>query len=149
MLMDAEITRECAGNIRFFEHPVAPRALAELLRRVMGPSKLNCMGLREPGVWVMLSMPSAPRYMSLDSPFHCVEITRIECDESVRGTGLFVRFVERLAAAARALGRSVVVGCVESERMLTLMRRHDDTWRRLASDPTSFVFLPSLSCRDM
>jgi len=138
-----KITRECSGNVHVFDHPAAPHTLAKLLRQVIGPSKLNCLGLREPGIWAMLSVPTSPCYTS---PYmHCVEITRIECDERVRGTGLCVKFVEKLAVTCCNLDRCLVMGCVESKRMLTLMRRHDDVWQRLASDPTSFVFLPSLS----
>jgi hypothetical protein len=141
-----KITRECAGNVHVFYHPAAPHTLAKLLRKVIGPSKLNCLGLREPGVWAMLSVPAAPCYTSPNSqPSNCIEITRIECDEHVRGTGLCVKFVERLAVACHTLDRYLVMGCVESDRMLTLMRRHDDIWQRLASDPTSFVYLPSLN----
>jgi hypothetical protein len=110
--------------------------LAKLLRRVTGPSRLNCVGVREPGIVAMISVPC-------HSVLPCVEITRIECEERVRGTGICLRFVEKLAVASTSLGRCLVMGCVESERMLTLMRRHDDAWQRLESDPTSFVFLPS------
>jgi len=56
-------------------------------------------------------------------PAPYIEITRIECDERVRGTGPFVKFVERLAVACRALDRL----------------KHSDVWKRLASDSTSFL----------
>jgi len=81
-------------------------------------------------VWAMLSVGDGS-----------VEITRIECDEAVRGTGRFVAFVNTVAAACRVLGRALVLGCVESDRLRTLVRRHRDVWRRLPSDPTSYEFV--------
>lgn len=146
-MTSSRIYRECSGNVHVFDHPTTAHTLANILRKVIGPSKLNCLGLREPGMWAMLSVPVAPCFTSRNNiqAMHCVEITRIQCDKHVTGTGLFVRFIEKLAATCDILNRCLVMGCVESERMLTLMHRHDDMWLRLSSDPTSFVFLPSVS----
>ena len=52
-----QIIRECAGNVHVSDRPFAPEAIEKLLRKVAGPSRLNCVGLREPGVWALLSVP--------------------------------------------------------------------------------------------
>jgi len=64
--------------------------------------------------------------------------------DKIQRTGRCVKFVEKLAVTCRSLDRCLVMGCVESARMLTLMHRHDDVWHRLSSDPTSFVYAPSV-----
>ena len=141
-----QIIRDCAGNVYVSDHPFAPKTIEKLLLKIAGPSRLNCLGLREPGIWALLSVPTAPCYTAATpgQPWQCIEITRIQCDEHARGTGLFVMFVERLADTCRSLDRCLVMGCVESVRMLTLMRRHSNVWHRLSSDPTSYVYAPSV-----
>lgn len=142
-----QITSDCAGNVYVSEHPTAPATIHKLLLKVTGPSRLNCMGLREPGLWVLLSVPVIPCHIETSTgqtELPCVEITRIECDEHLRETGLFINFVERLAVTCSSLKRCLVIGCVESTRMLSLMRRHMRVWHRLSSDPTSYVYAPSI-----
>ena len=109
------IFQECAGNVHVSDRPFAPETIEKLLRKVTGPSRLNCVGLREPGVWALLSVPQKSTLKSLKY----VEITRIQCDERV-------------------------MGCVESARMLDLMRRHSDVWHKLSFDPTSYLYAPSV-----
>ena len=140
-----QIVRECAGNMHVSDHPFPPETIKRLLLKVVGPSKFNFLGLREPGMTALLSVPTSPCYVAAASqPFRCVEITRIECDERLRRSRLFLKFVEKLAITCSSMDMCLVMGCVESTRMLTLMRRHNDVWCRLASDPTSYVYVPSI-----
>ena len=147
MALADQIAMDCAGNMHVSSHPIAPETMHKLLLKVTGPSRLNYLGLREPGVLVLLCIPTSSCYTASapGQPMHCVEITRIQCDEHVRGTGQFIKFVEKLAITCQAIDRCLVVGCVESVRMLTLMHRHTDTWHKLSSDPTSYVYAPSIT----
>ena len=75
------------------------------------------MGLREPGVWALLTVLTTPCYIAVfGQPLQCIEITRIQCDEHVRGTGLFVKFVAKLAISCKRMDRCLVMGCVECDK---------------------------------
>jgi hypothetical protein len=128
----AEIIKsDCAGNVYESDREFSPMMIEKLVQKV------KCqfgVGIREPGMWVMLSVPLLSH--------QCIEITRIEVDKVKRGTGVFRRFVERLFIVCRKMNRSLVIGCVESERMMELMRKHKQIWHRFSSDPTSFVYVP-------
>ena len=145
MTIAARIARESAGNVRYCGAALDPTAMASLLLKVAGPGKLNNVGIREPGVWALLSVPVFPCSVEggggagrCAETLMYVEITRIECDE--HGKGLM------LASACRCMGRCLVMGCVEGARMRELMRRHGCAWHRLASDRTSFAYAPSVAC---
>lgn len=132
------IKRESANNVYVFDKPTSPIILSNILLKTSGV--WNYVGLREPGLWVLLSMPSQQCYINKKS-YNFVEITRIECDEKLRGSGVFLKFIKRLLIACISLQRCLVIGCVESERMLTLMQRHKNCWQKLTSDPTSYAFI--------
>lgn len=136
----SRIARECAGNVHVSDRPFSPEAIARLLSRASGPARFNFVGLREPGVWALLCCPAGSALFESEQK---VEITRIQCDADVQGTGRFLGFVEKLAVTCRAMDRRLVLGCVEGPRLLALVRRHGDVWHRLASDPTSYVYAPT------
>ena len=52
-----------------------------------------------------------------------LEITRIEVDERHRRRGVMRDFVQRLATVSRERGLSLVMGCVESDVMRSIMER--------------------------
>lgn len=144
MSIEQMIKRESAGNIyTCTKGQILPKEFGRLLIKIQGPSRLNCVGIREPGIWALLSMPNSKCTIK-QHVRSFIEITRIECDMNVRGTGRCMEFIKRIAITCKIMNRCLVMGCVESKRMLQLMNRHNDVWHRLESDPTSYVYYPTI-----
>ena len=86
-----DINRDCAGNVYKTDMDWPSEAIDQMVSKVTGPSRHNCVGLRERGMWVMLSVSRVPGFVSTRQ-FQYIEITRVEVDKAQRGTGLFKRF---------------------------------------------------------
>lgn len=138
------VRSECAGNM-IERVEVSIDELVWKLEKTRG-TLFNYLGIIEDGLVALLKA-------SIDTceieggrrDFSYVEITRIFVDIHERKTGVFTSFLEKMQIVCARLQKILVLGCVSGNTMKIILRDHPCLWVRLASDPTSYAYAPSLN----
>ena len=151
--MTGEIRRwiwlESAGNVIESESFITDMSILSRLKKIDKPGVFNFLGVMEKGANALLmASRDVCEIEGLSAKSTFIEITRIVIAEDYRNLGFFMSFVSRMHAICSQLQKALVLGCVEGNRMKELVEKHPCTWKRLRSDPTSFVYLPSIAGSD-
>ena len=142
--MESQILSECAGNMLFTTSAATINQLVQNLKKICNQGVFNYIGLKEHGLMALLHMSQTACIMKGGKSYQYVEIVRIHVDQHMQGLGMFRNFIKRMQEACCIIKRALVIGCVESLRLLQILQTHTSMWQRLASDPTSFICIPSI-----
>jgi hypothetical protein len=124
------IKLECAGDVIIKKNKTF--TITELVQKGKKMCIWPICGVIEPHMCALISKSFTHQ---------CIEITRIEVEKKYRKRGIMTDFIRRMAAVSSECGLVLVMGCVSSDVMCTIMEHNKDKWKKCSWDPTSYMYI--------
>lgn len=102
---------------------------------------LNIFRRKKKDIWHTVGLYEKRLSALLTVHTNVIEITRIMVYPEFRNQGEMISFVKRLYKAASQYNMSLHMGCVTSERLMSIMRNNQQSWAQCEDDPTSYKYL--------